>query len=92
MKSTVAVLVVLVSLSFANGDSGSFIVGGRDASIEDFPYKAGILNLGRSLCGGSIINSRSVLTVHLSFSLSRNCSFKIAYSRRHIAFLSTMPP
>lgn len=39
-----------------------FIVDGEDAFIEDYPYMAGIMNLGLSSCGGSIINSRSVLT------------------------------
>lgn len=45
-------------------DSSSFILGGRNASIEDFPHMVGILTDGRFTCGGAVINSRSILTVH----------------------------
>lgn len=40
----------------------SAIVGGSDATIAEFPFMAGVFNLGIPYCGGSIINERSVLT------------------------------
>jgi secreted trypsin-like serine protease len=60
-------VIFVVSFSFASTEeSSSFIVGGEDATVEEYPYMAGILNFGLSGCGGTIINQRSVLTV-------RNC-------------------
>lgn len=47
----------------SQGKSSNFVIGGRDATIEEFPYMAGVRNLGITYCGGSIINSRTVLTV-----------------------------
>lgn len=60
------ILLVLVGccgglVTSSENDAG-FIVGGEDAFIENYPYMAGIMNLGLFNCGGSIINSRSVLT------------------------------
>lgn len=62
MKLTLLVLGLFVCLVTSNETNGGFIIDGEDASIEDYPYMAGILNLGISSCGGSIITSRNVLT------------------------------
>lgn len=53
---------ILVNSAFAEENS-NFIVGGSDATIEEYPYMAGILNFGWSSCGGTIITPRSILTV-----------------------------
>jgi secreted trypsin-like serine protease len=61
-------LILLVLFAFFVAAEASkneeFIVGGEDASISDYPYMAGVLNFGLPSCGGSIITSRSVLTVN----------------------------
>lgn len=41
---------------------GGRIVGGRDTTIEDFPYQISMRFNGRHTCGGSILNERSVLS------------------------------
>jgi secreted trypsin-like serine protease len=46
-------------------DSSKFIVNGSDATVQEYPYMAGVLNFGLSTCGGSIISQRSVLTVKM---------------------------
>ncbi|KAJ6642534.1 Chymotrypsin-1 [Pseudolycoriella hygida] len=38
------------------------VVGGNDASIEDFPYQASLRSSNRYLCGGSIISNYCILT------------------------------
>jgi secreted trypsin-like serine protease len=65
MKLIIVALFGVFS-NFALADEGSkFIVGGSDATIEEYPYMAGILNFGWSSCGGTIINQRSILTVSI---------------------------
>jgi secreted trypsin-like serine protease len=63
-------LVLLVFCGYflafvASEENSNFIVGGRNATIEEYPYMAGILNFGLSSCGGSIITPRSILTVKI---------------------------
>lgn len=60
MKFVLLVLGLIAGL--VSGDPAGFIVDGEEATIEEFPYMAGVVNLGLTSCGGSIINSRSVLT------------------------------
>ena len=38
------------------------IVGGRDATIEEFPYMAVMLWNGGQACGGSILNVNTILS------------------------------
>lgn len=38
------------------------IVGGRDASISNFPYQVTLKVNGNHICGGSIISTRHILT------------------------------
>lgn len=63
MRSLSLVLISLIAASTAmmTGPE-SAIIGGSDATVEEFPYMAGIFNLGLYTCGGAIINERSVLT------------------------------
>lgn len=60
--SLVLFAFAIFSFSQAERQTG-FIVGGSDATINEFPYMAGIQTFGITGCGGSIITSRSVLTV-----------------------------
>lgn len=60
MKSVL--IVVLAVLAVVSAEKTAFIVGGQDANIEDHPYMAAIFNFGLKSCGGSIINTRHVLT------------------------------
>lgn len=57
------ILCAFVAFAASADEGSNYIVGGEDASIEEYPYMAGVVNLGFSSCGGSIITSRSVLTV-----------------------------
>lgn len=69
MKSiflALSLLTLLIAFASSNEESSKFIVGGEDATIREHPYMAGIFNFGWPLCGGSIINARSVLTVRLN--------------------------
>lgn len=38
------------------------IVGGRNASICDYPYQVSVQYLGRHICGGAIIGPKWVIT------------------------------
>jgi hypothetical protein len=79
MKLTLVVVSLLFAyVSCLNDEGSSFIVGGSDATIEDYPYMAGINNLGLASCGGSIINSRSVLTVRFVI-ITQHDSAEIIY-------------
>ena len=48
------------SLEFA--ERNGRIVGGRDATIEEFPFMAAMLWQGGSNCGGSILNANTILS------------------------------
>ena len=62
MKLIISVLCgFLIQLAVTEGGS-NFVVGGENATIQDYPYMAGVLNFGIPSCGGSIITARSVLT------------------------------
>lgn len=63
MKLIYCLFALIFAFVSSSDESSSFVVGGRDATIEEFPYMAGVLNFGQPSCGGSIVNSRSVLTV-----------------------------
>jgi secreted trypsin-like serine protease len=57
-------LVCALALSLISAEeTNSFIVRGENATIQQYPFMAGIFNFGIPTCGGAIINSRSVLTV-----------------------------
>lgn len=56
------IIVVFAVLAVVSAEKTAFIVGGQDATVEDHPYMAAVLNLGLPGCGGSIISTRSVLT------------------------------
>ncbi|CAO1422979.1 unnamed protein product [Diamesa serratosioi] len=60
MKSVL--VIVLAVLAVVSAEKTAFIVGGQDATVEDHPYMAAVLNLGLPGCGGAIISTRSVLT------------------------------
>lgn len=57
MKTTLAFLSVLSSVLAKEN-----IVGGSEASIEEFPYQIGLLQGGSLICGGSIIDNKYVVT------------------------------
>lgn len=63
MKFSLLWLAVAVFAISQAADQTGFIVGGSNATIEEFPYMAGVMTFGFQLCGGTIITSRSVLTV-----------------------------
>lgn len=63
MKLVLLVIVILVAFASSYEDTAGLIIGGSDATIEEFPYMAGVNNMGLFNCGGSIISARSVLTV-----------------------------
>lgn len=64
MKLTLLIFAVFfIALTSSSEEISSAIIGGSDATIEEFPYMAGIFNLGLFNCGGAIISARSVLTV-----------------------------
>jgi trypsin len=38
------------------------IVGGHDAQAKDAPFQVAMLNKGRQICGGSILDENTVMT------------------------------
>lgn len=86
MKLVWFMLSVLIAFAAADDESSKFIVGGRDAHIEDYPHMAGIMNFGVALCGGAIVNERSVLTVN-SIHLLRNNAFQLKSLSRQLTVL-----
>jgi secreted trypsin-like serine protease len=54
----------LLSFGLKNNEISSFIIGGENATVEEYPFMAGVHYRGDHICGGAIITSRSVLTVH----------------------------
>lgn len=65
MKLVLVILALSVAFVACTNDHGSFIVGGNDATIQEYPFMARILNFGLSPlgCGGSIVSASNVLTV-----------------------------
>lgn len=61
--SILLTFLILFVFSSADEDISKSVINGEDASIEDHPYMAHVYTLFLSTCGGSILNSRSVLTV-----------------------------
>lgn len=61
INSLVLILLIAAATAMMTGPE-SAIVGGSDATVEEYPYMAGVFNLGLPTCGGAIINTRSVLT------------------------------
>lgn len=68
MKLFVSCCAFILSFALSKAeDISSFIRGGENATIDEFPYMAGIVDKGAFetsiTCGGAIINARSILTV-----------------------------
>jgi trypsin len=88
MKFIFLVISFLFAVASSSEDNSKFIVGGRDATIEEFPYMAKISNLGWPSCGGAIINSRSVLSaahcvfINLPVIRTATLSVSVGSSRR----------
>ncbi|XP_013113226.1 trypsin beta [Stomoxys calcitrans] len=56
------------------------VVGGEDTTIEEFPHQVSVRILGGHSCGGSIINSRTVLTAaHCIYTFLGPSSYTIQY-------------
>jgi secreted trypsin-like serine protease len=66
MKSSFVVLAIFVAFASCDEEVSSFIINGQNASIEDFPYMAGVFTRGWFTCGGAILNSRTILTVRMA--------------------------
>ena len=77
LKFFIVTFVVAVISAQESSSLKSFIVGGSDAEIEDYPYMAGVLNFGLPSCGGAIINSRSVLTAAHCFLINSAASISV---------------
>jgi len=58
---TLVVFSALLALGAA-APSSPFVVNGTDANIEDYPWMVSIRVFGSHNCGGSIINSKWILT------------------------------
>lgn len=65
--SSIILLIFLIFSSSAYEDISKSVINGENASIEDHPYMAHVFTLFLSTCGGSILNTRSVLTVSVLF-------------------------
>lgn len=55
---------ILAAIIPLQSDDSSKIVGGQNATIEEFPWQASLLNgtTGRHFCGGTILDRYTVLT------------------------------
>ncbi|KAL2825253.1 trypsin-like cysteine/serine peptidase domain-containing protein [Aspergillus pseudoustus] len=60
MKYSIAFVSLLSALPAAFAEEA--IVGGDEASIEDYPYQIQLLSDGSLICGGSIISNQYVVT------------------------------
>ncbi|XP_015429021.1 PREDICTED: chymotrypsin-1-like [Dufourea novaeangliae] len=58
---TPTILVLCLAVAVYGFPEGQ-IVGGRDAPVGKFPYQVSLRQNGNHFCGGSIINSRTILT------------------------------
>ncbi|XP_076619641.1 chymotrypsin-2-like [Colletes latitarsis] len=56
------ILLVLCLAVTAYGLPGTQIVGGKDAPVGGFPYQVSLRQNNNHFCGGSILNSRYILT------------------------------
>lgn len=86
MKLVLLVIAVFVAFVSSYEDTSGLIIGGSDATIEEFPYMAGVFNMGLFNCGGSIISARSVLTVSAQNSHYVTFLYHKNLIRRRIAF------
>ncbi|XP_073844564.1 trypsin beta-like [Musca autumnalis] len=56
------------------------VVGGEDTTIDQYPYQVSVRMLGSHICGGSIYNSRVVVTAaHCIYSFLGASSYSIQY-------------
>lgn len=89
MKVVCLLLTLAVVLAASSEDTSNFIVGGEDATIQQYPYMAGVFNLGLHTCGGTIISASNVLTVRKqSYNVWVRFKVHIFNYRLHIAFHS----
>jgi secreted trypsin-like serine protease len=66
MKRSLVFLAAFIVFASCDEEVSTFIVNGRNASIEEFPYMAGVFTRGWFTCGGAILNSRTILTVRMN--------------------------
>ncbi|VEN37285.1 unnamed protein product [Callosobruchus maculatus] len=62
MKSVIFVCYPLFNVALCTIPGHYRIVGGHEASINEYPYQASIQFFGRHACGGSILTDRFILT------------------------------
>lgn len=84
MKFVLLLIGVYVVHAFGESPSNA-IIGGSDATIEEYPYMAGIIHMGMFNCGAAIISARSVLTVCAIKFLARTDYVNFLFTRRRIA-------
>lgn len=72
MKCLVVIFCVFaIHANFCHSQANRQIIGGTSTTIASFPYLAGVFNPSWPsepmffICGGAIINFRSVLTVRI---------------------------
>ncbi|XP_071746633.1 transmembrane protease serine 9 [Lepeophtheirus salmonis] len=58
------------------------IVNGEDASVDEFPFMAALFNKGRHFCGGSIIDSKHILTA--AHCVAHMTKIDVRYLRVHV--------
>ena len=52
----VFVLLALATAAFGEVEVDRRIVNGQDANIEDFPHALALMDLGRYICGASVVS------------------------------------
>ncbi|BCS22135.1 S1 family serine peptidase [Aspergillus puulaauensis] len=78
-------LILLVSLlslfSLNTVTARESIVGGRPTTSEDYPYQISLEHLGQHICGGSILNEKSILTAaHCTHEYPNNLTIRAGTS------------
>ncbi|CAO1420930.1 unnamed protein product [Diamesa hyperborea] len=53
---------IIYSKAFPQADRNVRIVGGRDATIEEFPFTVALIWFGNHYCGGAILNVNTVVS------------------------------
>ncbi|XP_075166395.1 trypsin beta-like [Haematobia irritans] len=88
-RKSICALLALIAITSAYGsiimprlipDLEGRVVGGEDTTIDKYPYQVSVRILGSHSCGGSILNSRVVLTAaHCIYSFLGASSYSIQY-------------
>ncbi|XP_061684389.1 transmembrane protease serine 4a isoform X2 [Syngnathoides biaculeatus] len=82
-------VVSLACSDCGQGDTQNRIVGGTDATIEDWPWQVSLQQGGQHTCGGSLVSPRWVVTAAHCFTASKKelSRWKVVSGRTYMSTL-----